>query len=111
MGRVASDLADVVVITSDNPRSEKPLSIIEEVASGAHGAAPLIDPDRAGAISAALAKAGPGDVVLIAGKGHETGQDFGDHVEQFDDVVVTREALRRLSGLGGQIYDHQPSSS
>jgi UDP-N-acetylmuramoyl-L-alanyl-D-glutamate--2,6-diaminopimelate ligase len=102
MGRVASDLADVVVITSDNPRSEKPLSIIEEVASGAHGAAPLIDPDRAGAISAALAKAGPDDVVLIAGKGHETGQDFGDHVEQFDDVVVTREALRRLSGSGGR---------
>jgi UDP-N-acetylmuramoyl-L-alanyl-D-glutamate--2,6-diaminopimelate ligase len=102
MGGVASDLADVVVITSDNPRSEKPLSIIEEVASGVHGAPPLTDPDRAGAISAALAKAGPGDVVLIAGKGHETAQDFGDHVEQFDDVVVTREALRRLSGLGGQ---------
>lgn len=102
MGRVASDLADVVVITSDNPRSEKSLSIIAEVASGAHGATLLIDPDRARAISAALAKAGPGDVVLIAGKGHETGQDFGDHVEQFDDVVVTREALRHLSGLGGR---------
>jgi UDP-N-acetylmuramoyl-L-alanyl-D-glutamate--2,6-diaminopimelate ligase len=100
MGRVASDLADVMVITSDNPRSEKPLSIIEEVSSGAHGAAPLIYPDRAGAISTALAKAEPGDVVLIAGKGHETGQDFGDHVEQFDDAVVAREALRRLHGPG-----------
>jgi UDP-N-acetylmuramoyl-L-alanyl-D-glutamate--2,6-diaminopimelate ligase len=100
MGRVASDLADVVVITSDNPRSEKPLSIIEEVASGARGAAPLIDPDRAGAISSALAKAEAGDVVLIAGKGHETGQDFGDHVEQFDDVAVARETLRRLHSPG-----------
>jgi len=99
MGRVASDLADVMVITSDNPRSEKPLSIIEEVSSGAHGAAPLVHPDRAEAISTALAEAEPGDVVLIAGKGHETGQDFGDHVEQFDDVVVAREALRRLHGL------------
>jgi UDP-N-acetylmuramoyl-L-alanyl-D-glutamate--2,6-diaminopimelate ligase len=102
MGRVASELADVMVITSDNPRSEEPLSIIEEVSSGARGAAPLIYPDRAGAISTALAKAEPGDVVLIAGKGHETGQDFGDHVEQFDDVVVARGALRRLHGLGEQ---------
>ena len=96
MGGVASDLADVVVITSDNPRSEKPLSIIEEIASGTHGAPPLIDADRAGAISGALEAAEPGDVVLIAGKGHETGQDFGSHVEQFDDVLVAREALRRL---------------
>jgi UDP-N-acetylmuramoyl-L-alanyl-D-glutamate--2,6-diaminopimelate ligase len=102
MGGVASDLADVVVITSDNPRSEKPLSIIQEVSSGAHGAPPLIDPDRARAISAALAKAEAGDVVLIAGKGHETGQDFGSHVEQFDDVLVARVALRRLYSPGGQ---------
>ena len=96
MGGVASDLADVVVITSDNPRSEKPLSIIEDVARGAHGAPPVIDPDRAGAIIGALATAEAGDIVLIAGKGHETGQDFGSHVEQFDDVLVAREALRRL---------------
>jgi UDP-N-acetylmuramoyl-L-alanyl-D-glutamate--2,6-diaminopimelate ligase len=95
MGGVASDLADVVVITSDNPRSEKPLSIIEEIASGAHGAS-LIDADRAGAIGGALEAAEPGDVVLIAGKGHETGQDFGSHVEQFDDVLVARQNLRRL---------------
>ena len=65
---------------------------------------PLIDADRAGAIGGALEAAEPGDVVLIAGKGHETGQDFGSHVEQFDDVVVAREALRRLGdslGRGG----------
>jgi UDP-N-acetylmuramoyl-L-alanyl-D-glutamate--2,6-diaminopimelate ligase len=105
MGAVASDLADVVVITSDNPRSEKPLSIIQEVSGGAHGAQPLIDPDRAGAIAVALATAQAGDVVLIAGKGHETGQDFGSHVEPFDDALVAREALRRRYCPGGQSDD------
>jgi UDP-N-acetylmuramyl tripeptide synthase len=80
------------------------LSIIEEIAIGAHGAPPLIDADRAGAISGALETAEPGDVVLIAGKGHETAQDFGSHVERFDDVLVAREALRRLryGGPGAQ---------
>lgn len=96
MGSVASDLADIVVITSDNPRSEKPLTIIEEVASGTHGAPPLIDIDRAEAITGALAMAKAGDVVLIAGKGHETGQDFGSHVQPFDDAQVASEALQRL---------------
>jgi len=102
MGGVASDLADVVIITSDNPRSEKPLSIIEAVASGVHGAPPLIDADRAGAISGALEMAEAGDIVLIAGKGHETGQDFGSHVEPFDDVLVARAALRQLRDGRGQ---------
>lgn len=94
MGRVASQLADVVVITSDNPRSEKPLAIIEEVASGAQGVSPLVDVDRAQAIAGAIGMARPGDVVLIAGKGHETGQDFGGQVEPFDDAEVARRALR-----------------
>ncbi len=86
-----------MVITSDNPRDEKPLAIIEEVASGASGAVPpLIDVDRARAILGALEAARAGDVVLIAGKGHETGQDFGSHVEPFDDVSVARDALKRL---------------
>jgi UDP-N-acetylmuramoyl-L-alanyl-D-glutamate--2,6-diaminopimelate ligase len=101
MGRVASDFADVVVITSDNPRSEDPLSIIKEVASGVHGEPPVIDADRAAAISVALATARAGDVVLIAGKGHETGQDFGAHLEHFDDVVIAREVLRRLYSPNG----------
>jgi UDP-N-acetylmuramoyl-L-alanyl-D-glutamate--2,6-diaminopimelate ligase len=97
MGKVASELADLVVITSDNPRDEKPLAIIEEVANGAGGAAaPLVDVDRAQAILSALQTASAGDVVLIAGKGHETGQDFGTHIEPFDDAAVARETLRRL---------------
>ena len=88
MGRVAGEFADVVVITSDNPRDERPLAIIEAVASGAEGVGPvLVDVDRARAITGALQTARAGDVVLIAGKGHETGQDFGTHVEHFDDVA------------------------
>ncbi len=104
MGEVASTLADVAIITSDNPRSEKPWAIIEQVASGARGATPLTDLDRGEAIRRALAMAREGDVVLIAGKGHETGQDFGDYVEPFDDVEVARLALtswRRGPGRGG----------
>jgi UDP-N-acetylmuramoyl-L-alanyl-D-glutamate--2,6-diaminopimelate ligase len=104
MGEMASTLADVVVITSDNPRSEKPLAIIEQVASGARGAPPMTDGDRGEAIRRALAMAREGDVVLIAGKGHETGQDFGDYVEPFDDVEVARLALtswRPGPGKGG----------
>jgi UDP-N-acetylmuramoyl-L-alanyl-D-glutamate--2,6-diaminopimelate ligase len=96
MGAVAGALADVVVLTSDNPRSEKPLAIIEEVASGLAGAAPLVDADRAAAVRGALAMAAAGDVVLIAGKGHEMGQDFGSHVEPFDDVEVAHQALVEL---------------
>ena len=111
MGRVASELADVVVITSDNSRSEKPLAIIEEVASGIEAGRPLVDVDRARAIAGAIAMAGPGDVVLIAGKGHETGQDFGSHVEPFDDVEVARDALR-AGGEGPAVGHHVgPSAS
>jgi UDP-N-acetylmuramoyl-L-alanyl-D-glutamate--2,6-diaminopimelate ligase len=95
MGEVASTLADVAIITSDNPRSEEPRAIIEEVAGGARGAPPVIEVDRGEAIKAALAMAREGDVVLIAGKGHETSQDFGDRVEPFDDVEVARHALAR----------------
>ena len=105
MGKVAAELADVVVITSDNPRDERPLAIIEEVASGAEGVGPaLVDVDRARAIAGALQTARAGDVVLIAGKGHETGQDFGTHIEPFDDVAVARDALRHLryEGAPGQ---------
>jgi len=93
MGKVAGALADVVVLTSDNPRGERPLTIIEEIAGGLDGV-PLVDADRASAIAGALAMARPGDVVLLAGKGHETTQDFGDRVEELDDVSVARSWLR-----------------
>jgi len=102
MARVASQLSDIVVVTSDNPRSEQPLDIIEQVVGGVQGPAPLVEVDRANAIARAIGMAGAGDVVLIAGKGHETGQDFGSHVEAFDDVEVARSALlrARLGAIG-----------
>ncbi len=111
MGEIAAGLADVVVVTSDNPRSEDPERIIEEIMAGipaaalARGGAPATGPanvatevDRRAAIARALAQAAPGDVVIIAGKGHEQGQEFaGGRKLPFDDVAVAREALRSLA--------------
>ncbi len=93
MGRVAADGADVVIVTSDNPRSEDPLAIIQDVLQGA-GLDVEIDPDRQSAIERAVSGAEDGDVVVIAGKGHEQGQDVGGVVTPFDDRDVAREALR-----------------
>jgi UDP-N-acetylmuramoyl-L-alanyl-D-glutamate--2,6-diaminopimelate ligase len=95
MGRIASELADVAIVTSDNPRSEDPDAIIAEVVAGA-AASLEVEPDRAAAIGRGLALAHEGDVVVIAGKGHEQGQEFGDRTIPFDDREVAREALRRL---------------
>jgi UDP-N-acetylmuramoyl-L-alanyl-D-glutamate--2,6-diaminopimelate ligase len=94
MGRIASDLADVAIVTSDNPRSEEPEAIIAEILEGAGDAE--VEPDRREAIARAVAAAGEGDVVVIAGKGHEQGQQFADRTIPFDDREVAREALRRL---------------
>ena len=93
MGRVAADNADLVIVTSDNPRSEEPLAIIQDVLQGA-GLDVEIDPDRRSAIGRALSVAHAGDVVVIAGKGHEQGQDVGGVVTPFDDRDVARELLR-----------------
>jgi len=95
MGRIASELADVAILTSDNPRSEDPLAIIDEVLAGVTGHIG-VEPDRAAAIARAVAEAGDGDVVLIAGKGHEQGQEIADRTIPFDDREVAREALRHL---------------
>ena len=102
MGAVASRLSDLIVITSDNPRSEDPNRIIEEVQRGitsdtARDGAPrpLAIADRRDAIAKAIELARPGDVVLIAGKGHEKYQAIGSRVLPFDDVAVAREALGR----------------
>ncbi len=95
MGRIASELADVAILTSDNPRSEDPLAIIDEVLTGVTGDI-KVEPDRAAAIENAISSAAEGDVVLIAGKGHEQGQEFADRTIPFDDREVAREALRRL---------------
>ncbi|HMC38948.1 MAG TPA: cyanophycin synthetase, partial [Acidimicrobiales bacterium] len=97
MGATAARLADLVLVTSDNPRSEDPDRIIAEVLSGAAEAGNVqADPDRAAAIATALATAAPGDVVVIAGKGHEKGQEIAGRVLPFDDVEVATQALRRI---------------
>jgi len=101
MGAVASDAADAVYLTSDNPRSESPSAIMAAVAAGCHGDEPNMIEDRRAAISAALTAAGPGDVVVIAGKGHETTQVTGDEVVPFDDRVVASEVLAGLGHAGG----------
>ena len=93
MGKIAADLADVVVVTSDNPRSEEPVAIIQDILQGA-GMDVEIDPDRRSAIARALGLAEDGDVVVIAGKGHEQGQEIGAEKLPFDDRAVAREALR-----------------
>ena len=93
MGKIARDLADVVIVTSDNPRSEDPLAIIQDVLQGA-GTDVEIDPDRRTAIARAFELAEPGDVVVIAGKGHEQGQEVAGEKLPFDDRAVAREALR-----------------
>jgi UDP-N-acetylmuramoyl-L-alanyl-D-glutamate--2,6-diaminopimelate ligase len=95
MGRIASELADVAILTSDNPRSEDPLAIIDEVLAGVDKEIE-VEPDRGAAIERAISIAEDGDVVLIAGKGHEQGQQFADRTIPFDDREVAREVLRRL---------------
>jgi UDP-N-acetylmuramoyl-L-alanyl-D-glutamate--2,6-diaminopimelate ligase len=98
MGRFADELADVVIVTSDNPRTEEPEAIIDEIVAGFHlGTGPKRkrEVDRRRAIAMAIEGAEAGDVVVVAGKGHEQGQEFeGGRKEPFDDVTVVREALR-----------------
>jgi UDP-N-acetylmuramoyl-L-alanyl-D-glutamate--2,6-diaminopimelate ligase len=95
MGEIAVRLADVVVVTSDNPRSEDPEAIIGDIVSGAGGEVEVLV-DRREAIGRAVELASPGDVVVVAGKGHEQGQEFeGGRKVPFDDVSVVREALAR----------------
>ncbi len=99
MGAVAQDLADVVVVTSDNPRTEDPLAILEEIRAGMAGPRPYrVEPDRAAAIRLLLKEARKGDTVLLAGKGHERGQVFADRILPFDD---REEALKAVAELGG----------
>ncbi|MFD5932706.1 UDP-N-acetylmuramoyl-L-alanyl-D-glutamate--2,6-diaminopimelate ligase [Streptomyces sp. NPDC060333] len=99
MGAAAARFADVAVLTSDNPRSEDPLAILAAMFEGAVSVPPaergavLVDADRAAAIAAAVASARPGDTVLVAGKGHEQGQDTAGVVRPFDDREVLRAAI------------------
>ena len=104
MGAACARLADTAVLTSDNPRSEDPLAILAAMLAGAaevpaHERGQVtVEPDRAAAIAAAVARAEPGDTVLVAGKGHEQGQDIAGVVRPFDDREVLREAIRKTVG-------------
>jgi UDP-N-acetylmuramoyl-L-alanyl-D-glutamate--2,6-diaminopimelate ligase len=104
MGAVAARRADLVIVTSDNPRSEDPHAIIDQILEGVLAERPagpdVVDADRRAAIGSALGAARPGDVILIAGKGHETGQELADRTVPFDDREVAR-ALLIEAGLGG----------
>jgi UDP-N-acetylmuramoyl-L-alanyl-D-glutamate--2,6-diaminopimelate ligase len=93
MGRAAVEGADLAVLTSDNPRSEDPLAILAEMQQP--GA--VVEPDRRAAIAAAVREARPGDTVVVAGKGHETGQEVAGVVTPFDDRLVLREALEGVT--------------
>jgi UDP-N-acetylmuramoyl-L-alanyl-D-glutamate--2,6-diaminopimelate ligase len=100
MGAAATAGADIVVVTTDNPRGEDPLQIIREVRRGCTADAEVMEePDRREAISLALARARPGDVVVIAGKGHERTQELADRVVPFDDREVARQQV--LAAVAG----------
>jgi UDP-N-acetylmuramoyl-L-alanyl-D-glutamate--2,6-diaminopimelate ligase len=98
MGQAATEGADLTVVTNDNPRSEDPARIIAAIERGAAqgGGRYVVEPDRRAAIRLALSEARSGDVVVVAGKGHETVQEFADHAEPFDDRAVAREELEAL---------------
>ena len=101
MGAAAASLADVAILTSDNPRSEDPLAILAAMLDGvlsvpqAERARVIVEPDRAAAIWQAVSLATAGDVIVVAGKGHETGQYVAGAVLPFDDRQVTAAALER----------------
>ncbi|MFC6062361.1 UDP-N-acetylmuramoyl-L-alanyl-D-glutamate--2,6-diaminopimelate ligase [Streptomyces ochraceiscleroticus] len=112
MGAAIARLADTAVLTSDNPRSEDPLAILATMLAGAadvpshERGTVLVEEDRAAAIAAAVARAEPGDTVIVAGKGHEQGQDIAGVVRPFDDRQVLREAIESSLKLQQQ-HDHQ----
>ncbi len=105
MGAIAAELADLVVLTSDNLRSEDPGVDHRRDLGRGHRRRRLpgfrIEPDRRSAIASALAEARPGDIVVVAGKGHETTQQFADRAIRFDDREVVREEFARLSATQG----------
>jgi UDP-N-acetylmuramoyl-L-alanyl-D-glutamate--2,6-diaminopimelate ligase len=113
MGEVAAAAADVVFITDDNPRSEDPAAIRAAMLSGAYAVdsserAEIHEVDgRAAAIEAAISSARPGDTVLVAGKGHETGQEIGGVVHPFDDRVEVRRAIGVTAAATGPTSNPQ----
>jgi len=98
MGRAAAEGSDLVVLTSDNPRSEEPMAIIEEALAGVRETTTecIVEPDRAAAIGIAIRAARKGDIVLIGGKGHEKVQILRDWAVPFDDVAVAAGVLKEI---------------
>jgi UDP-N-acetylmuramoyl-L-alanyl-D-glutamate--2,6-diaminopimelate ligase len=96
MGQAAAEASDLVVLTSDNPRSEDPLAIMNDAMVGIRrvDVPYIVEPDRGAAIARALKEARVGDIVILAGKGHETYQIFKDQTIPFDDRAVAREVLK-----------------
>ncbi len=99
MGAIAARFADRIYVTNDNPRSEDPAAIADAIVAGIGGRERVVELDRRRAIERAIGEAQPGDVVLVAGKGHEGYQIVGDRILSFDDVAVAREALSARSVL------------
>jgi UDP-N-acetylmuramoyl-L-alanyl-D-glutamate--2,6-diaminopimelate ligase len=114
MGSAAARLADVAILTSDNPRSEDPLAILAEMLDGALAvgqrdrARIIVEPDRAAAIGLAVTMADKGDVVVVAGKGHELGQYIGRAIIPFDDREVAAEAIARRAGAAAPAWPAEP---
>ena len=97
MGRIASEIADVVIVTSDNPRTEDPIAIIEDISSGiTQNAHVMVEPDRAEAIRLAVSSMKQGDCLIIAGKGHENYQIIGKIKKPFDDMVQVRSSIKEI---------------
>ena len=96
MGQVADEAADIVVVTSDNPRGEPPEGVIADILAGMERPDPLVEPDRRRAIAVALAAASPADLIVVAGRGHETAQEVAGRHLPFDDRTVAAEEWARL---------------
>jgi UDP-N-acetylmuramoyl-L-alanyl-D-glutamate--2,6-diaminopimelate ligase len=116
MGEVTGRLSDLTILSSDNPRSEDPLKIISDVIVGLQKTAGkyLIEPDREKAIGLAMDEARAGDIVLLAGKGHENYQILADRTFEFDDRIEARRALRQRGFSeppGGQAKGEPPGGS
>jgi UDP-N-acetylmuramoyl-L-alanyl-D-glutamate--2,6-diaminopimelate ligase len=102
MGKAAGEGSDVVIVTSDNPRSEQPEAIIDQILPGLKGSAAqvIVEADRSQAIRIAVKEARSGDLVLIAGKGHEKTQTIGTQVLPFDDAAIARNTLAEIGKRG-----------